>query len=308
MGRYIIGRSIVMVPVVWLVLTFVFLMVHLLPGDPAQLMLAGQGALSASAVEQLRRSMGLNQPLYVQYGQFAWKFLHGDLGQSAQYRQPVLRIVLSQFPSTIQLALAGMGIAILLGLVFGMVAALSRNSWFDVVSMTFALTGVSMPIFWLGLLLIFLFSFQLHWLPSTGIGGWQRLVMPAVTIGIASAGIVARLVRSSLLEVLRQPHVATARAKGLAEAAVVGRHVLRNALIPVVTLVGLQFGAMLSGAVITETVFGRPGIGRLAVDAITWKDFPLVQGTVLFTSIIYLCINLAVDVAYASIDPRISYQ
>lgn len=282
-------------------------MMHLVPGDPAKMML-GELAVDKSAVENLRRQLGLDDPIMVQYGRFLGGAVRGDLGWSILENQPVSRMIRQVLPSTIELTLAGLGIAILIGGILGVTAAVHQNSWLDNASMVVALWGVSMPSFWMGLLLIFLFSLKLGWLPATGQGGVLRLIMPALTLGYVAAAVIARLVRSSMLEVLRQDYVRTARAKGLGERLVVYRHALRNALIPVVTVIGLQFGALLGGTVVIETVFSRPGIGRLAVSSILSKDFQVTQGTVLLSAVFYTLVNIVVDVSYAVLDPRIRYD
>lgn len=308
MLRYLARRLVQLIPVIILVSAIVFLIMYLLPGDPAQLALMGQSAISKDQIEKLREQMGLNDPVYVRYGRFLVGALQGDLGESVRFRLPVTRVVLEQFPSTLQLALVSMLITLVLGFTIGMVAALRRHSWIDNLVMFLSLFGVSTPIFWSGLMAIFLFSFRLGWLPSTGTGGWKGMILPAFTLGLGGAGTLARLTRSGVIEVLSQDYVRTARAKGLGDVAVLSRHVLKNALIPIVTILGLRFGGMLSGAVVTETVFSRPGIGRLTVSAILWQDFTLAQGTILFTAVFYLFVNVLVDVSYAWLDPRIHYE
>ncbi len=311
---YILGRLVAAVPVLLGVSFLVFSMVFLLPGDPVQMMLGDMGSGTASArlspeqYEALRRELGLDQPFPVQYLSFVTRAVRGDLGRSYQSRRPVLDTILDALPSTVQLTLAGLGLAIVLGVGLGVLAALKPNSVGDNLSMFFALAGVSMPEFWLGLMLIFLFSFSLGWFPASGPGGIERLVLPATALGLRAAAQIARLTRASMLEVLNQEYVTTARAKGLAERVVILRHALKNALIPVVTIVGLQFGNLITGAVIVETVFARPGVGQLAVNAIRARDFPMVQGTVLFAATAYVLVNLFVDVSYAWIDPRIRYR
>jgi peptide/nickel transport system permease protein len=292
------------IPVLIGVSLIVFLMMRLLPGDVAQLILSDWGA-SRDQVEQLREQLGLNDPLWLQYYNFATRALQGDLGRSVHTNRPVLAEVLSQFPSTIELTLAAVGFAVLLGVPLGTIAALRHNSALDNSSMLISLVGVSMPCFWLGLLLFFTLSLTLGWFPATGRGGMERLVLPAVTLGFIAAATIARLVRSSMLEVLRQEYVLVAHAKGLSGWAVIWRHAMRNALIPVITIVGLQFGNLLAGAVIVETVFTRPGLGRLTITAILGKDFTLVQGAILFTATVYIVVNLLVDLSYSFIDPRI---
>jgi peptide/nickel transport system permease protein len=300
-------RLLASIPVLWGVTTLVFLAIHLLPGDPAELMLAESGG-SAESIAYLRDQLGLDEPIYVQYGRFLLNTLRGDLGRSIFTNRPVLQTILEQLPSTIELALAAMLVAIALGTGLGIMAALNHNSWLDNACMAVAVAGVSVPIFWSGLLLILLFSSTLRWLPATGQGGLRHLLMPAAVLGFASSGTIARLVRSSLLEVLYKEYITTARAKGLSERLILIRHALKNALIPVITVVGLQFGFLLGGAVVTETVFSRQGIGRLIVDAILWKDFPLVQGGVLLAAVIYTMVNLMVDISYAFADPRIRHD
>ena len=307
MLHYIRSRLLIAIPVLWGVSTLVFGMLHLTPGDPVELMLSQSGA-TRKTVEQMRTQLGLNDPLPVQYVRFLGNALQGNLGDSIISDQPVVKLILTQLPSTLELAATGMAIGILLGGVLGIIAALRPNTFSDYGTMIVAMVGVSVPSFWLGLLLIFFFALRLGWFPATGQGGWERLILPATVLGLGVAGMIARLVRSSMLEVLRQEYVTTARAKGLFEWRVVFRHALKNALIPTVTMVGLQFGQLLSGAVIVETVFSRQGIGRLAVDAILRKDFPLVQGTVLFIAVMYLLSNLFTDICYSYLDPRIHYQ
>jgi ABC-type dipeptide/oligopeptide/nickel transport system permease component len=292
------------VPVLFGVTLAVFSMLFLVPGDPVKIMLA-EFVTTPDQIAQMRAQLHLDEPVLKQYGRFVGNALRGDLGVSIRSRRPVAAEITENIGSTGQLALASMLVAIGLGVPLGLVAALGRNSWLDVAAMVVALLGVAMPSFWLGFLLIFVFSLHLGWLPATGGGDLPHLVMPAVALGMIAAAIIARLTRSSMLEVLGQDYVRTARAKGLGSGSVVVRHALRNALIPVVTVFGLQFGNLLAGAVIVETVFSRPGLGRLIVGGILAKDFPLVQGTVLFVAAAYVLINVVVDVAYAYVDPRI---
>ncbi len=307
MLRYAGQRLAVAIPVLWGVATLVFIIMRLLPGDPAALMLSEAGA-SAEAIDRLRDDLGLDEPLPVQYGRYLLSLLQGDLGTSLFARRPVTTVIGEQLPGTIELALAAMFVAVTLGGLLGVVAAVKSGTWIDALATALSVTGVSLPVFWSGLLLIWLFSLRLGWLPATGQGGVRHLVLPALVLGFASAGAISRLVRASLLEVLDQDFVRTARAKGLRESVVLFRHALRSALIPVATIVGLQFGFLLGGTVVTETVFSRPGIGRLLVNAILWKDFPLVQGIVVLTAVVYTLVNLAVDVSYAFLDPRIRYD
>ena len=310
MSRYIAGRLLQLVPVLLIISVIVFAIMRVLPGDPAQLMLAGAegGAVTPQRLEELREQMGLNAPTHVQYLRFVGHALIGDFGNSIRFRSPVSELILDRFGSTLALASVGLAAAILIGLPLGMIAAVRQNSWIDALSMALAYIGASMPVFWLGLLLILGFSFGLGWFPPAGGSGLRALVLPALTLGLVSAGIISRLIRSSLVEVLEEDYIRTGRAKGLSERVLLWRHGLGNALIPVITMAGLQFGAMLAGAVVTETVFSRPGVGRLVVSAILWKDYPLVQGCVLFMAVAYLLVNLLVDISYAWLDPRIRYR
>jgi len=305
--RTIGQRLVVAITVLWGVATLVFVILRLLPGDPAALMLSEAGA-SAEEIAQLRADLGLDKPLIVQYGQYLMDLAHGDLGTSLYAHRPVVTIIAEQLPSTIGLALAAMLIATVLGAALGIVAAVKAGTWIDSAATTLSVTGVSVPIFWSGLLLIWLFSLRLGWLPATGQGGLDHLILPALALGLASSAAIARLVRASLLEVLDQDFVRTARAKGLREGMILFRHALKNALIPVVTIIGLQFGFLLGGTVVTETVFSRQGIGRLLVNSILWKDLPVVQGVVLLAGLVYTVVNIAVDVTYAFLDPRIRYD
>ena len=304
MLTWILPRILAVVPVLFGVTLAVFSMLFLVPGDPVKMMLA-EFVTTPDQVAQMRAQLHLDEPILKQYGRFVGGAVRGDLGTSIRSRRPVATEIRENLASTAQLAVAAMLVAIALGVPLGLLAALARNSWLDVVSMGAALVGVSMPSFWLGLLLIFAFSLHLGWFPATGGGSLAQLVLPSVTLGTIAAAIIARLTRSSMLEVLGQDYVRTARAKGLGGFAVVVRHALKNALIPIITIFGLQFGNLLAGAVIVETVFSRPGLGRLIVGGILNKDFPLVQGTVLFVATTYVLINLLVDVAYAYADPRI---
>lgn len=305
--RYIGQRLVVAITVLWGVATLVFVILRLLPGDPAALMLSEAGA-SAEAIAELRADLGLDKPLIVQYGQYLLNLARGDLGSSLFAHRPVTRVIAEQLPSTIGLALAAMLIATILGGGLGILAAVKAGTWIDSAATALSVTGVSVPIFWSGLLLIWLFSLHLGWLPATGQGGIYHLILPALVLGLASSGAIARLVRASLLEVLDQDFIRTARAKGLREGMVLTRHALKNAIIPVVTIAGLQFGFLLGGTVVTETVFSRQGIGRLLVNSILWKDLPVVQGVVLLAGLVYTLVNVVVDVAYGFLDPRIRYD
>ena len=296
MLTYLGRRFLAVIPVLFGVTLAVFSMLFLVPGDPVKMMLAE----FVTTPDQI-------EPILKQYGRFVGNALRGDLGTSIRSRRAVSTEIGENVGSTAQLALASMAVAVAIGVPLGLMAALLRNSWFDAGSMIVALLGVSMPSFWLGLLMIVAFSLHLGWFPATGGGDLWHLVLPSVTLGMIASAIIARLTRSSMLEVLGQDYVRTARAKGLAWWGVVVRHALKNALIPVITIFGLQFGNLLAGAVIVETVFSRPGLGRLIVGGILAKDFPLVQGTVLFVATAYVMINVLVDIAYAFVDPRIRF-
>ena len=310
MINYTIKRIFQVIPVLLIVSIIVFSVMHLLPGDPTLLMLAGAegGSIPQERLDELRIIMGLNKPLYEQYYNFISNAISGDLGTSIRLRTPVTEILLQKFPYTIKLSLLGLMIAIFLGVIIGLVAALFKDTWLDHFSMTFSLIGVSMPIYWLGLLLILIFSINLNIFPSSGATGWKSIVLPALTLGFVSAGLISRLLRSSLLEVLNEDYIRTAKGKGLTDKIILIKHALKNAMIPVITILGLQFGNMLAGAVVTETVFSRPGLGRLVVNGILWKDYPLVQGTVLFIACIYVLVNLFVDISYYWFDPRIKLK
>jgi peptide/nickel transport system permease protein len=307
MTRYILRRLAQAIPVLLGITLFTFLMVHLVPGDPVVIFAMGK-PLSEEREAQIRAQYGLDRPLWEQYRDYMGDLLRGDLGEGLRDRRPVWDTIQEAIWPTLQLTVAGLAVAIVLGVALGILAALFHNSWIDSGAMVVALLGVSTPVFYLGLLLLFAFSFHFQLFPATGTGGWRNLVLPALTVGFASAAYIARLVRSSMLEVLRQDYVTTARAKGVRERAVVTRHALKNSLIPVVTYFGIQLAGLLTGAVVTEQVFSRPGLGRVAVTAIGNRDFPLIQGTVLVTAVVYVLVNLAIDLSYAFIDPRIRYE
>jgi peptide/nickel transport system permease protein/oligopeptide transport system permease protein len=306
MTAYLARWLLTTIPVLFAVLLLVFSMLHLVPGDPVKLMLS-EFQTSPEQIALLRSQLHFDDPLPVQFGRYVAGALQGDLGLSIRSKRPVTAEIMDNLPSTLQLTFAGLLISIVLGTSLGILAAVNHQRWVDFVSMLVALLGVSMPSFWLGLNLIFLLSLSLRWLPATGGGDLQHLIMPAFTLGVGASAILARLTRSSMLEVLRREYVTTARAKGVREFWVIIRHALKNALIPMVTVFGLQFGQLIAGAVVIETVFSRPGIGRLIVDAILTKDFPLVQGIVLVVAVSYVLVNLLVDLVYAYLDPRIRY-
>ena len=284
----------------------VFVVLRVLPGDPAKMLLP-EGA-PQSAVDELNRHLGLREPLHVQYAIFIRSVVRGDFGQSFQYRAPALRVVTERLAATAQLALAAMFLTGAVGVSLGIVAAVRRGTRYDFASTLFAVLGQSLPNFWLGIMLILLFGVALRWLPTSGFESWRHLILPAVTLAAFPMALVARLTRSSMLEILGRDYIRTGRAKGLAERAVVLRHALRNAAIPVLTVLGLQIGTLLGGAVITESVFAWPGMGKLVVDAIFFRDFPVVQTVLIFSATIFVLINLLVDLLYTVIDPRIRYS
>jgi len=312
MIRYIQRRLLIMIPVLWGVATLVFALMYMLPGDPASTIIAQSGG-KAEAVDKLRQQLGLDDPLPVQYVRFLTNAVRGDFGDSIFLKEPVIKIIKTNLPPTLELALGGVVVALSIGITAGIIAALYHNTWIDRLCMMLAIAGVSMPNFWLALLMMYAISaLSMHFgvliLPVTGQGTLKHLILPSIVLGFAISGALARLVRSSMLEVMRQEYITTARSKGLAHRVVIMRHALRNALIPVVTMLGLQFGFLLGGTVIIETVFSRRGLGRTIVDAIIWKDLPIVQGAVLVTAATYMLVNLIVDISYAFIDPRIRYD
>ncbi len=334
MLAYIIRRILILIPTLLGVSILVFVMLHLTPGDPAELLL-GERATEEALVE-LREHLGLNEPLYVQYGMFLKRLMKGDLGETIWTRQQVWTEVKERFPATIELTVVALCIACFFGIIFGIISATKQYSIFDYVSMIGALAGVSMPIFWLGLIFMLIFSLNLGWLPISGrlsvdidleiitnfyildavlTRNWAALkdavwhiIMPAVTLSTIPMAIVARMTRSAMLEVLRQDYIKTAKAKGLSNFTVTFKHALRNALIPVVTTVGLQFGVALGGAILTETIFAWPGVGKWMYDAVMQRDYMVIQGGTLFIAAVFVVINLCVDVLYAVINPRISVQ
>ena len=309
MLAYIARRLIGLVPVLLGVAFLVFTMLWIAPGDPVVALLgdAAQG-IGSDALAELRRSYGLDRPFLVQFGAYLGDVIRGDLGVSIRSSQTVLAEITSRFPATLALAGSAMLVAILVGMLFGVLAAVYRGTIIDHVAVVIALLGVSVPVFWSGLVLMLVFSLYLGWLPASGFGSWRHLLMPAAAVGFSSAAFIARITRASLIEALRQDYVRTARSKGLSPRTVRLKHALRNALLPVVTVVGLQFGGLLGGAVLTETVFAWPGVGRMLVDAIRTRDMPLVQGTVLFIAVVFIVVNLTVDLSYAVLNPKVRYE
>jgi len=303
---YVARRVLVSVPTLLGVATVVFMLVRLLPGDPART-IAGVLATQQD-VERIRHQLGLDQPLLIQYVTFLARLLHGNLGQSTRTGEPVLNEIATRLPYTAELAIISTLIAILVGVTAGVIAATRRNSWLDLVISGTAVFGLSMPVYWLGLMLIIVFAIDFRMLPAAGAGDPLAFIMPSFTLAAFSIALVARQSRSAMLEVLGQDFVRTARAKGAAPRAVLVKHALRNALLPVITAIGLQFGALIGGAVLTETVFSWPGIGRLLVDSIFARDYPVVQGVVLMLAVAFIVVNLLVDLLYAYVDPRIRYN
>jgi ABC-type dipeptide/oligopeptide/nickel transport system permease component len=327
-GRYIVRRLVAMIPLLFGISVVIFTIIRLVPGDPIVIMIGVENA-TPDEVVRLRQVLGLDQPIPVQYLKFLRRVVTGDLGFSLASDEPVSRLIRERLPATVELTLAAIAVALAIAIPAGVISAVRKYTVVDTAGTVAALLGISMPNFWLGVMLIFLFALRLGWLPASGrpeslVGGLgtllttgdpsalgtaaAHLVLPAVTLGSALAAVITRLTRSAMLEVIGQDYIRTARAKGLPGPRVVLRHALRNALIPVVTVVGLEFGALLGGAVITETIFAWPGIGRLAIRSIFQRDFPVVQGVVLMIAVVRICANLAVDVLYAVIDPRIRYQ
>ncbi|MGH9689842.1 MAG: nickel ABC transporter permease [Candidatus Acidiferrales bacterium] len=306
MIRYISLRLLFTLPALWLILTMVFLLAHIVPGDPAQQML-GEGA-QAQDLNQLRHSLGLDVPLPVQYGHYLVGILHGDLGESFRFQQPVARVVLSHYPATLELAIVALLVCVAIGIPAGMLAAERRGTAIDHAVGLFTLFGLSVPNFALGPVLILVFSVLIGWLPVSGRGGLSHLILPAITLGAALAAILTRMVRTSVIEELSSEYVRTTRAKGLSESAVLFHHAFRNALIPIITILGLQFGTLLAGTIVTETIFSWPGVGRLAVQAIEARDYPLLQGCILLIAVSYVIVNLLTDVVYAAVDPRVRFE
>ena len=306
MIRHFLQRLLYTLPALWLILTMVFLMIHIVPGDPVLQML-GQDA-RVEDLEQLRHTLGLDQPLGVQYVRYLEGLARGDWGRSMRYAAPVRSIVLQRFPATLELSLAALAVCLAIAIPAGVFSARRRGSGADRATSFFTLLGLSVPNFALGPILILLFSIEIGWLPVSERGGIGHLVLPAATLGAALAAILTRMVRGSMIEELSSDYVRTARAKGITETSVLFRHAFPNALIPVITIVGLQFGSLLAGTIVTETIFSWPGIGRLAVQAISARDYPLLQGCILIIAVSYVAVNLLTDLVYAAVDPRVRLQ
>jgi ABC-type dipeptide/oligopeptide/nickel transport system permease component len=306
MGRYILKRILMLLPVLFGVSLISFSLLHMVPGDPA-LLLAGEDA-NPDFIRALRTEYGLDRPLYVQYVHFVSHVVRGDFGISIRNREPVINLLRERFLFTIQLSFLSILIAGFIGLIAGVISSTKQYSFFDHLSMVGALFGISMPIFWFGLLLMLIFSVHLRWFPAGGKGTIVHLILPAIALGAASSAMIARMTRASMLEVIRQDYIRTARANGLREVIVIYKHALKNAMIPVITVFGLEFGYMLGGAVLTETVFSLPGVGRLMVEGIFQRDYPVVQGSMLLVATTFVFVNLLTDIAYAFFDPKIRYE
>lgn len=304
MWRFLGGRVAMGALTIFVTTVAVTLLIHLVPGDPVQIMYAQSQGTSPAQIEEMRHSLGLDQPIFVQYLDFVGRLAHGDLGYTIRGHQPVLEVILQRLPNTAILAVTAMAVAIIIGLPAGFIAAYKAGSAVDAGLMVAAITGISIPPFWLGLVLMFLFSVQLGWLPVSGTGP-ANLVLPAATLGLANAAIVARMTRSSMIDVLRQDFVRTADSKGLPRPVVLYRHVLRAGLVPVITMMGLQFAYMMGGAIVVENIFAWNGVGRMALEAIFQRDYPLIQGFILTFAAAVVCISILLDVVYALIDPRI---
>jgi len=315
MGKYIAIRVLAAVPVLVGVLVIVFVLLRLIPGDPVSLLLESRGESSIftsriplEAVEQLRDSYHLNDPIPVQFALYARDVVVGDFGRSFQTNQQVGDLIKELFPETLKLTMAGMGVALLVGLISGIVSAIRHHSWVDYSGQVVAVFGVSVPDFFFGLVLIYIFAVNLRWLPALGQDRPEGMIRPAITLGVSAAAIIARMTRSSMLDVMSRDFVRTARAKGLRESAVVIRHALKNSLIPVITIVGLQFGSLLTGAIVVEVVFTRQGLGFELVEAVQRRNYPVVQALVMLASLVYVAVNIIVDVLYTYIDPRVRLQ
>ncbi len=306
MTRFIAQRLLAALVTVWIATIAVTLLVHVVPGDPVRIMY-GSFQTTPEELEAIRVRLGLDQPIWIQYAKYLGRLLQGDLGRSIVGDQPVLDILLVRFPMTLALAMASLAIAVAVGMTLGFLAAYKRGTWVDASAMILAIVGVSMPHFWLGLLLLFLFALTLQWLPVAG-GDWMSLILPALTLGLANAAVLARMTRSAMIDIFDQDFVRTARAKGLPQTLVLYRHALRSGLVPIVAMLGLQFAYLMGGAIVVENVFAWNGVGRLAIEAVFARDYPLIQGFILFFATVVALASVVVDVAYAFLDPRIRYS
>lgn len=306
MAKYIIKRILVTIPMIIAIILIIFLLLQVLPGNPVEVMMKEK--VNQDVIDRVSEQMGLNDPLYIRFGRYLWDMLHGDLGQSYKLKRPVTTLIMTAFPNTIRLAVSSAMVAWLIGIPAGIVSAIKKDSLLDRLLMGFALIGISLPVFWLAMLLQWIFGYKLSLLPISGYSTWQHMVLPAIVLGWTSSGSIARLTRSSLLGVMKNDYIRTARAKGLLEGAVITRHGLKNSMIPVVTMMAMQFASLLSGAVITESVFGIGGIGQLMVSSISKRDMPLLQSSVIFSTIIIILGNLVADILYSFLDPKIREQ
>ena len=308
MFSYIIRKILYAVPVVWGVITVVFILINVVPGDPAMIMMGQRG--DEETLAKIRADMGLDLPLHEQYTRFLGQFIRGDLGTSCRTNEKVTDALAGHFNATAKLALGALALGTILGVSMGVISAVKQYSFFDYSAMFIAIAGVSAPVFWVGLLLLMVFAYSLGWIPGAGYGdgSFQYLILPMITLGVRPAALTARLTRSCMLEVLNQDYIRTAFAKGLPGRIVVVKHALKNAMIPVITILGTQISELLSGAVLTETIFAWPGIGRLSVDSLLARDLPMIRGTVIFMAVIFLVANLLVDISYGFFDPRIRYD
>ena len=308
MLSYIIRRLLYTVPVIWGVVTVVFILMAVVPGDPARIMMGQRG--DPETLARIRADLGLDLPVHQQYFRFLKEVAKGDFGISYRTNQKVSNAIIERFPATFRLAFWAMIFASTIGVTAGILSAVKQYSFFDYSAMFFAIAGVSAPVFWVGLILLFIFAYNLNFIPGVGYGEGSilYLILPVITLGVRPAALIARLTRSCMLEVLNQDYIRTARAKGLGEKTVILKHALKNAMIPVITIIGTQLSALLSGAVLTETIFAWPGIGRLAVEALVARDFPMIRGTVIFMALIFLVANIVVDISYGFIDPRVRYS
>ncbi len=306
MGKFILQRLLAALVTIWIATIAVTILIHLVPGDPVRIMY-GSFQTTPEELEAIRVRLGLDQPIWTQYFMYLQRLLQGDLGRSIVGDQPVLDVLLTRFPATLALTVSSLAIAIVVGMSLGFVAAYKRGTWVDVGAMVLAIVGVSMPHFWLGLLLLFLFALQLQWLPVAG-GDWRSLILPALTLGLANAAVLARLTRSAMIDIFDQDFIRTARAKGLPRSIVLYRHALRSGLVPVVSMLGLQFAYLMGGAIVIENVFAWNGVGRLAIEAVLSRDYPLIQGFILFFATVVALASVVIDIAYAFLDPRIRYS
>ncbi|MBO5516949.1 MAG: ABC transporter permease [Firmicutes bacterium] len=306
MVKYIVNRVLVTIPIIIAIILIVFLLLQVLPGNPIQVMMKEK--VNQQVIDRVTEQMGLNDPLMIRFGRYLWNMLHGDLGQSYKLKRPVTQLILTAFPNTVKLAISSALVAWIIGIPTGIISAIKKDSLLDRILMGFSLIGISLPVFWAAMLLQYFLGFKLKLLPISGYSTIRHMIMPAIVLGWASSGSIARLTRSSLLGVMKNDYIRTARSKGLVESAVVIRHGLKNSMIPVVTMMAMQFASLLSGAVITESVFGIGGIGQLMVSAISQRDMPLLQSSVIFSTMIIIVGNLVADILYSFLDPKIRTQ